>query len=520
MFHLQFFRNEQPIFTHILHRETLVGRSDRCDVSLPSSDISRKHCLFTQKEGVWWVEDLSKHGITVDGRPQKKSELRHGTQIGIMDFSCQFLVGWESTQKTKEIPISAEHMFIMSADNEIHTYSSYLLVSVQGEKKQISLSQARLSVGGGDSDILITDPKLRPHHCFFRVSRGRVMVEPGAGPVIFDGQMLHSITPLFPDDELRIGDTSITILDGTHSERPSKHFFGSMKSEVEEMQRIFGMLERFAQHHFHVLIQGESGTGKEVAARALHEASPRRDHPFVAINCGSLPTDLIESELFGHEKGAFTGAIQTKKGAFQLAAGGTLFLDELGELSLSAQTKLLRVLESGEVRKVGGERVEFPNVRIVAATNRNLMEMIDNGHFREDLFYRISCLSVILPPLRSRLSDISTLAKDILSSLDTNATISQAAVQVLCTHHWPGNIREFRNVLIRAYVLQGKHIDAKGIEFQDLIPKPLQPIPTNNEKKYIEQLLSKYNGNRSAVARELGLSRSTLLYRLKRYELV
>jgi transcriptional regulator with AAA-type ATPase domain len=520
MFHLQFFKNGQPIFIHPLQKNTLIGRSDRCDVSLPSSEVSRKHCFVVKKGEEWWVEDLSKHGITVNGESKKKYQLTHGTKIGILDFSFVFVLGWESEQKTKEIPSTEEHMFILSADNNIHSYSSALIIyKTKDTTHRKVLSHPRIGLGGIGSDIVIEDPKLRENHCFLRTSRGRVMFEPGAGPVLLDGQILRQITPLYSEDELRIGDSTLQISYKVLEEAPYMASFGKMKSIIPEMHRLFGTLYRFACHHFHVLLLGESGTGKELAARAIHEHSPRRTQPFVAINCGSLPKELIESELFGYERGAFTGALTSKPGAFHQADGGTLFLDELGELTAEAQTKLLRVLESGEVRRVGAMKVEFPNVRIIAATNKDLLKMMDEGLFRKDLYYRITCLCGTLPPLRERLVDIPMLAKEILSEIAPKATLSEASCRVLQNHSWPGNIRELRNVLIRSFVLSGNVIDAADLQFQNLKPRNLQSNRIENEERHFIQLLEKHKGNRSAVARELGLSRSTFMYRLKRYGL-
>ena len=520
MYYLQFFRQKSRIFTTPLHQSLLIGRSDRCDIALPSADISRTHCRIYKREDSWFIQDLSRHGITVNDIPCKGKKLQANDTIQIMEFSCQFMMSWESEQKTKESPIEDVRMHLMSADNELHTYSSSVVIhTLRGKEEEFPLSKRRLSIGGSGSDLEIADPNICIQHCYIHTSRGRVMIEPGHGPVILDGQPIQGITPVYHDDEIRIGQSFLRVESKIDVERHNLASFGKLKSSIPEVQQIFGVLDRFAQHHFHVLLLGESGTGKELAAHAIHAKSSRRSRPFVVINCGSLPKDLIESELFGHERGAFTGALHTKPGAFQLAKGGTLFLDEFGELTPQAQTKLLRVLESGEVRKVGGTKVEYPNVRIIAATNRNLHELMREKQFREDLYYRISCLSVMLPPLRDRLIDIPILAKELLSEIDPKAKITEEACQALCAHNWPGNIRELKNVLIRSYVLSGSIIEKAGIQLQELHIQPLQNNERKNEEKFFVQLLKKHNGNRSAAAREIGISRTTLLYRLKRYGL-
>lgn len=520
MYYLQFFRNKSRIFTTPLHQNLLIGRSDRCDIALPSADISRTHCRIYKREDAWFVQDVSRHGITVNNIPCKGKKLQENDTIQIMEFSCQFMLSWESEQKTKESPIDGAKMHLLSADNELHTYSSSIVIhTLRGTEQEFPLSRRRLGVGATGSDLEIADPDVSVQHCYLHTSRGRVMIEPGEGPVILDGQPIQGITPVYHDDELRIGQSFLRVVSKIGVEHHHLASFGKLKSCIPEVQQIFGVLERFAQHHFHVLLLGESGTGKELAARAIHDHSSRRNRPFVVVNCGSLPKELIESELFGHERGAFTGALHTKLGAFQQAKGGTLFLDEFGELTLQAQTRLLRVLENGEVRKVGGAKVEYPNVRIVAATNRNLHEMIGSEQFRSDLYYRISCLSVMLPPLRERLVDIPILAKELLSEIDPKAKISDGAFQALCAHTWPGNIRELKNVLIRSYVLSGSIIQKEDIKLQELQMQPLVKAAPKDEEKFFVQLLKKHNGNRSAAAREIGISRTTLLYRLKRYGL-
>jgi transcriptional regulator with PAS, ATPase and Fis domain len=288
----------------------------------------------------------------------------------------------------------------------------------------------------------------------------------------------------------------------------------------KSMREVFGALRRFAAHDFHVLITGESGTGKELAARAVHDSSHRSRGAFVAVNCAALSESLIESELFGHVKGAFTGANTDHSGAFQQAKHGTLFLDELGELSLSAQSKLLRALESGEVRRVGSSKVEFPDVRIIAATNADLNRKVQQGLFRADLLYRLGVLSIRLPPLRARIEDLPMLCRRIAKSLNPKIQLHDCALQIMKSHRWPGNVRELRNVITRAYVLAGEmNIRAEHISLRNLIGPQASAHrhmdPMEFDKDNLKELLRRHRGNRSAVARELGIARTTLLYRLK-----
>ncbi len=238
----------------------------------------------------------------------------------------------------------------------------------------------------------------------------------------------------------------------------SKHTFRNIIGKSRSMQRVFSLVERIARTNSTVLVTGESGTGKELIARAIHFEGHRARHPFLSINCGALPENLLESELFGHVRGAFTGAIKEKKGLFQEAHRGTLFLDEIGEMSPPMQVKLLRALQNKKIRKVGGTNEDSVDVRIIAATNRNLDEMIEEGTFREDLYYRINVIPIDIPPLRRRRDDIPPLVDHFLNTFKqdlglSNKTMSQEAMQLLEDYHWPGNVRELENLIERTLTL-------------------------------------------------------------------
>jgi len=288
-----------------------------------------------------------------------------------------------------------------------------------------------------------------------------------------------------------------------------------------------------------VLLTGESGTGKEVLARAVHHASPRADGPFVALNCAALPETLIESELFGHERGAFTGADKLKRGRFELAAGGTLFLDEVGELAPSAQAKLLRVLQERRYERVGGTTTQEADVRLIAATNRDLERAVAERRFREDLYYRLAVFRVHLPPLRERGDDVLLLADHFVRQLGgemgkLNPGLSREARDLLVAHSWPGNIRELQNAIERALILaEGELISAVQL---GIAPRPSQEVTTpaapapdidrrdvralaEVEKQMIADALRRANGNKSRAAAALGLSRTQLLRRLRRFGL-
>ena len=278
-----------------------------------------------------------------------------------------------------------------------------------------------------------------------------------------------------------------------------------------------------------VLIRGDSGTGKELVARAIHKASHRATGPFIALNCAAIPESLLESELFGYEKGAFTGATRRKIGHFQMADGGTLFLDEIGDLSAPLQAKLLRVLENHRFTPVGGLKEVAVDIRLISATHRPLEEEIREGRFREDLFYRLNVFPVRLPPLCERKCDIEAIAKHFLKSWRRDpANLTPAALERLKTYDWPGNIRELRNVLERAIILRPEgDIDAVDILLTDTVSIPTQgagtapPVDTLNleaaERALIRRALDRSGGNKSEAARLLGITRRSLYGRMERY---
>jgi len=270
-------------------------------------------------------------------------------------------------------------------------------------------------------------------------------------------------------------------------------------------------------------LQGESGTGKEVIARFIHQHSPRSRGPFMAINCAALPEQLLESELFGFERGAFTGAQQSKPGQIELAAGGVLFLDEVTEMAPAAQAKFLRVLQEREFLRLGGTRPIRVNVRVIAATNRHLDDAVADGAFREDLYYRLNVFDIRLPPLRERRDDILLLAAGFLRELGGDRTeLTPLAMDALCRHDWPGNVRELRNVLERALIIcDGPAIDAEHLCLRARKDVPLSTITDLGvlERKAIERAMRDADGNKVKAAKQLGISRMQLYGRLQRFGL-
>ena len=313
-----------------------------------------------------------------------------------------------------------------------------------------------------------------------------------------------------------------------HQKLEERYRFENIVAKSSRMQRVIEVIKMVAKSNATVLITGETGTGKELAARAVHSQSYRRDKPFVAVSCAALPESLLESELFGHEKGSFTGAYAQKKGKFEAADGGTLFLDEIGEMSANIQVHLLRVLEEKEFNRVGGNEPVKVDVRVISATNRDMKEAIARGKFREDIYYRLNVVNIELPPLRERTEDIPLLAEHFLKGFALEnqkeiAGFSPEATDFLLKHDWPGNVRELENAIERAVILaHNPVIEAADLSQQELVPAG-STSPAKNlkqvEKKHIQDVLTETGGNYTEAAKILGVSRMTLYNKTKAYRL-
>ena len=526
--HLHFRGDGRHLFVHLLRGgRTLVGRSDRCDVALPSDTVSRTHCAIEGRSDGWWVVDRSSHGTSVNGKTVERHPLRHGDVVTIGEYEATFStevdpVTDRAATAAPMRPATHEQLVDVAAGRVISCRAEITLSRGPLEGQKFVVERGRATVGGKGADVVI-DERLSRDAVRMRVVRGRVLVEPTDTAVFLAGTRVREITPALIGEEIRVGDHGFTVNVATVDERPSDlPEFGGMVGTARVMRDLFGILARMAAHDDPVLLVGESGTGKELAARALHDAGPRYERPFVAVNCAAITDSLFESELFGHEKGSFTGATQRQDGAFQQAHGGTLFLDEIGELRLDAQAKLLRSLESGEVRRVGASSPEYPDVRVVAATNRDLVAMVRDGTFRSDLYFRLAVLTVRMPALRERAADIGAIAQRLLDRMHPGAVIDADAIRLLATHDWPGNVRELRNVVTRAFVMHGPAIAPGAIQFHpwsfdgERPPSMPQAAGLDPERRMIEDALRRHGGNRTRTAQDLAMPRSSLLYRMRR----
>ncbi|MGB5065040.1 MAG: sigma 54-interacting transcriptional regulator, partial [Candidatus Competibacter sp.] len=311
-----------------------------------------------------------------------------------------------------------------------------------------------------------------------------------------------------------------------------QHGFDSMVGHSQPMQQVFEQVRQVAKWNTTVLVRGESGTGKELIACAIHYNSPRAGGPLVKLNCAALPDNLLESELFGHEKGAFTGAVNQRKGRFEQAHGGTLFLDEIGDISPAFQAKLLRVIQEGEMERVGSSQTLRVNVRVIAATNRDLEEAVEAGQFREDLYYRLNVMPIFMPALRDRPEDIPDLARFLVDKIARQQgrmlTITDSAIRLLMRHHWSGNVRELENCLERSAIMSANGVIAQDvIELSGLSPRgagaapPPTPhrieldAPDLDERERVIAALEQAGWVQAKAARLLGMTPRQIAYRIQ-----
>jgi two-component system, NtrC family, response regulator GlrR len=398
-------------------------------------------------------------------------------------------------------------------------------LDVQDERgcKRVLLSSETLVLGSSSSaDVMIHDKTVSGRHCAVSALGGGVVImDLGSRNGTFVGGARVKEAWGGPGTAITVGQTTLVCScvgeEAAHDEvEPLPHLAGASLA----MRQVAAQVRRLARHHAPVLIAGESGTGKELIARSLHQEGPRTNQAFVAINVAALPRELVETEMFGHERGAFTGAVTKRAGAFAEAEGGTLFLDEIGELPIDAQPKLLRALDGYEVRKVGGSAGRRSNVRVVAATHVPLETKVLAGEFRRDLFHRLEVFVIEVPPLRARREDIAPIARKLMERMEGEVggrTLTSSAVARLCEHEWPGNVRELRNVLYRACDAASPHgvmIDARHIE------RGMGGVREEPDKRVVtaslaRALLRTHENNLSAAARAARCPRTTFRKVLK-----
>jgi DNA-binding NtrC family response regulator len=533
-----FFRRGEEVLRVALERQRVVlGRSEDCDIVIPDPHVSRRHAALVHDGAHWRLEDLSGQGTVVAGQPQRHSELPDGVDLRLGPWSAVFR---ERGSGGEAAPTRTGRTHVQSTEVPQEGLPAAQLRVKQGTTEHLHpLGSGSLTVGKDPgNEVVLQDKFISGRH--LRVTQREtgfhVQDLNSTNGTFLDGvRLFEAEVPM--NTVLRVGETEL-VLEPVSSGPRSAPFHGIVGTDPA-MRELVKRLKRVAPTDALVTVLGESGTGKELVAKALHESSPRAGQPFIPVNCAALSPTLLESELFGHVKGAFTGADAKRTGAFEEAHGGTLFLDEVGELPLEVQAKLLRVLECGEVKPVGATRPFHVDVRVVAATHRDLKQWARQGKFREDLYYRLCVMPLVLPPLRSRRGDLRVLAEHFVRLHAPRGQVPQltpAAWARLQQHSWPGNIRELRNVVRRALMVrEGSKVDAQDILFEEAYHRApedpaveslelpagvtLEQMMERLERQLVESTLRRCQYHKERAAKELGLARSSLFKRLKQWGL-
>lgn len=511
-----------------LHQQVLrIGRSETNDLCLPEQSVSRHQCLLACQDDAVEMEDKSGRGTVVDGRPLRKAKLQPGAEI---NFGSLTAVLREVTQApaAPTVVSSGDTMVIQS---NAPTSEELVLTGTCGKRRiKTPLGGQVLTLGQDPSnDIILDDNYVSAFHCrLFRKGSAWFVADLDST----NGTRVNGVTVsearLEAGATLSLGKVEMRLVNAR--EKPADNGFQGLLSQDPAMRPVFATIKRAAPTNETILITGESGTGKEVVAQACYRLSQRAHKPLVALNCAAISKELMESELFGHEKGAFTGAQARRTGLMEEAHQGTMFLDEIGELALDLQAKLLRALESGEIRRVGSNQPLSVDVRVLAATHRSLPQRVQEGEFREDLYYRVCVIEIQLPPLRQRPRDIPLLANYFLEQVTGQTepkSFSEKAMETLQQYRFPGNVRELKHIVTRAAILcEGRQIDPRHLTFapptlSDRVAesklyrqnKTLREV----ESEAIRETLAFHDGNQRAAARTLGIARSTLVAKMEKY---
>jgi DNA-binding NtrC family response regulator len=535
---LVFFRRGEEVLRVGLERQRMVlGRGEDCDVVIPDPRVSRQHVALLYDGTRCLLEDLSGQGTLVAGKPMRHGELPDGVDLRLGPWSAVFrqrsssgVAGATQPGRRTEVqPSAAPVDGLPPAQVRIKQGTTEFLYPIRSDSFTVGKDPA--------NPLVVQDRFISSQHLHVTRREGCFHVRDlnsTNGTFLGAVRLFEAEIPL--NTVLRVGETELHFEPAAPGQQePSFH---GLAGREPSMRQLVELIQRVAPSNTVVTVLGESGTGKELVARALHAASPRVGQPFVPINCGALSPSVIESELFGHEKGAFTGADTKRRGAFEEAHGGTLFLDEVGELPLELQARLLRVLDSGEVKPVGASRPFHVDVRVVAATHRELRIRVRQGKFREDLYYRLTAMPLVVPPLRSRRPDIRLLAEHFVrlhAPQEQPVTFTPAALAKLQKHLWPGNVRELRNVVCRALLVRkGPKLDVSDILFEEQshrvplelpegapleLPEgvTLEQMMQQVERQLIESTLRHCDNHRDHAAKRLGLARSSLFKRLKEW---
>jgi len=511
----------------------LLGRSPLSDLALDDESISRRHFEIRHSEGRYVLTDLSGGNTRVNGQTSTRHPLEIGDVIEVRRASFTFGLMPQELQRTVRLSDDSGKAKVRKSDVKA------VLSIVAGKKAQsFPLGRRALMGSAQDCDIVLEDEFASRYHCQIEEQGGRFRLrdlESRNGTWI--GNLRIYDVELPSEMEFSAGRTRLFFRsNGSIATEAVKEDDYGITGSHPSIIKLRGNMRRLAPLAETVLIRGETGSGKELVARALHELSGRSG-PFVPVNCGAIARDLIESELFGHVKGAFTGASAERRGAFEMAADGTIFLDEIGEMPLDLQPKLLRVLDSGELRRVGDSKTINVNARVLAATNRDLQQEVVDGNFREDLYFRLMVLPLEVPPLRERREDIPALAEHFMRLMGVKLELSDSAWDALIHHYWPGNVRELKNVITASVGFNSEAVAAGYLDEEHLMIRPLSLADRHSgllskrpqqyegetladmEKNLICETLEHYGHNKRLASRALGISKSTLYEKLKKYSI-
>ena len=568
---------------------TRLGAADTSDVQLEGAGVADEHAHITREQGEYFIASTGRgKTVLVNGKKEKRSKLQDGDELRLGEVEVVFTTATPKadTANTRQITSALDAYrrivefseALLGADDienlltrlidavvELsHADKGFLILFEQDQPKITvarnidqedlpaaldQLSDSIIAKVVAERRAIIVNDALNDQE--FKSSQSIINLKVSSvlcAPLLDDGQLLGIIylgsdrlMSLF--DDVVVGAVNVfasqaallirnaLLLDGLRTdndrlrEAVKDKRYGDIIGACGLMQELFRKIRKVAPTTVSVMITGETGTGKELIARELHRNSDRSDGPFVVVNCGAIPDNLLESELFGHVRGAFTGAVATKEGRFQLANGGTLFLDEIGEMPVELQVKLLRALQERVVQKVGAVKAESIDIRVVTATNRDLDKEIEAGNFREDLFYRLNVVGLHLPPLRDRGEDLMLIARFLLQAAAEEYGVAardfspQAAI-AMKRYEWPGNIRQLENRIKKATIMADQtqlSAEDMGLSEEDLAPvKPLADAKEEFQRSYINQILARNNGNRTKTAQDLAVDPRTVFRHLEK----
>ncbi len=531
---LAFFRHGEELLRVALSERVTVGRGAECDVVLPEPSLSRLQLEVERRGDGFHLRDRSGRGTRLGAQIVSEAALSDGSEIELGAWRALFRSAVSGDEETAVTRAGATS--VRATEDPPPAARARLRVRVGGRERLVALDAGTISIGKAPSnDVVLDDPFVSSRHLRLERRGGgwRVRDLGSTNGTLLAGLRVTE-AELPAGAPLVLGDVELVLELGTDGPPRLAPAFEGMISREPSMRQVFALIERVAAVDAAVTILGETGTGKELVARALHRLSPRHDAPFVPVNCSAIAASLIESELFGHERGAFSGADRLRKGAFEEADGGTVFLDEIGDLPLELQPKLLRTLELGEVKRVGASRPLTVNVRILAATHRDLRAQVRAVKFREDLFYRLCVVPITLPPLRARRGDVRALAGHFLARAAPRGLplrFSEEALAKLEAYDWPGNVRQLRNTVQRALLFRGEGvaIAASAVTFDDTRGAAATPgddtlylrglTLEEIEREAIRLSLRRHRGKRAAVVKELGLAKSTVMKRIGQWGL-